>query len=211
MGSRIVGLRFPPLGSLSDLPACWGKWQMLCSPQYPTVHGARTVAPGMVLFPSVPPLAPASWTKAPHHRNHHNPAPLSHGWGRLTEMGRVCMEGAAQPPTPPWHPQPGAQYPRHWQPVVEAVLAWLGQTEVMGLYTGSSLRCLLGCCWLLQENGAQSRGGTQAGGHRTRTDEAASTAGGAEEPQGWLQSCGAAVGADRSVAQICVATGSWVR
>lgn len=208
MGSRTVGLRFPPLGSLSDLPACWGKRQMVCSPQYPTVHGAWTVAPGTVLFPQC-------WTlPCPCQLDHRH-----HVTGTTTILLRSPMagegsawKGAALPPnTPLAHPS---------QENISKALAAHGggsaglagaDREGMGLYTGSSLRRLLGCCWLLQETRAQSRGGTQAGGHKTRTDAAASTAGGAEEPQGWLQSCGAAVAADKSVAQIRVAMGSWMR
>lgn len=40
------------------------------------------------------------------------------------------MEGdCTVPPTPPWHPPVRSTCPRHWQAMVEAVLAWLGQTK----------------------------------------------------------------------------------
>lgn len=170
MGSRIVGLRFPPLGSLSDLPACWGKRQMLCSPQYPTVHGAWTVAPGMVLFPSV--LDQGTTPQEPP-----QPCPTLPWLGKAHRDGKgLHGRGCRAPQHPLGTPS---------QEQISKALAARGggsaglagaDREVMGLYTGSSLRCLLGCCWLLQENGAHSTGGTQAGGHRTRTNAAASTA-----------------------------------
>lgn len=132
------------------------------------------------------PCPPQAGPQAPRHGNQHNSCPAVPWLGRAQgEDGRgLHGRGCTAPQHTLSTPQPGAYVQGTGSPRWRQRWPAGAHQQVTGLYTSSSLRRLLGCCWLLQESGAQSRGGTQAGGHRTRTDAAASTAGGAEEPQG---------------------------
>lgn len=132
------------------------------------------------------PCPPQAGPQAPRHGNQHNSCPAVPWLGRAQgENGRgLHGRGCTAPQHTLSTPQPGAHVQGTGSPWWRQCWPAGAHQQVTGLYTGSSLRRLLGCCWLLQESGAQSREGTQAGGHRTRTAAAASTAGGAEEPQG---------------------------
>ena len=140
--------------------------------------------------------------------------PQPHGWGEaLAEDDGAAWRGLHGPPGPPWHPpgqEHGARAPavqgwrQHWPCWGRSRGDLAGHRPFSKAFIGVSLAAA--GHW-----GTEQRADTKLRGDRTRTGMAASAAGGAGEPQGWLQGCGAAAGSHQTLAQSCVAVGGWMR
>lgn len=185
------------LGEKADAvfsPVPHSPWGMDCGPR----HGAVPLSAG------------------PRHHTTGTTTTLPHS--PMAGEGSQRWEGSAwkglqSPPTPPWHPQPGADIQGTgspwWRQCWPGWGRQRGDGPVHRLFSEVFIGVLLAAAG---ERGTQHGGDTSWGAQdKDKCSCQHSTAGGAEEPQGWLQSCGAAVGADESVAQICVAIGSCVR